>query len=938
MNKKITGTMLAAVMIAGTTSFSAFAAMGNGTVVIGTKAFSLAYANDPANVAEIGNAILTGGSTVFVKGFDGKWINNTTGLAVDASAIPAVTYKSATGVVSNFDAGDQDAVTTTTVKSVSAINVNKLKVTFNAPVVDTTKPVFAVTRGTVTEAVTTTWNTDKTEATLTRTAGTFVAGDYKVVVSGIDIAADSNSGTATVQDEVVNSVAINTASLQKSATAPLSVDFINQYGEKATVLATDSKLKITAFDTTTSAVVNLVPAAFQLNAAALTAKDEVVVTVLYNGVKATKTLTVVNAASVGSVVLSNAVLPTGKTMFTPSGTTAVEIPYTAANTLGEDYKLVTGNAGVQFLSSDSTIVDPADITIDANNKIHIAQFKKAGVVAITVLTPATGNTSSINITVNENAGAPYAATLEKASAQFAAGSTAPVYVGVTVADKYNTNIVAKDLVSSDYVISTDNNLVASAVLGTGTDIGKIVVTPVASTTKGQSAVITVLVKATGQKSTFTVSASDAALPTSIVTKKDTTISTNLLAGATQTMNLDVQDQYATVLGATGTYTVGYTTSDATVVNITSTETGDAIDAAAVEVSALKAGTATIKAQLKKDGVVIGEKAYTITVGANDSTKTTYSVGDIPVLYNSAAVTTTSLSDMDAAVNSGYAKEVKISATDASGNVYLVPSTSILSVTSSDANLKVAQATNGKWYTVSNNFGAMTADKVVTLSATINASDTVKTISKDVTVSKDASKVASVSFKDSVANVTNEATAKDVDTLSMTNKAAYTSTVAGVYEWSKDQFGGYVLGSTFKVVPVDGITDGSTDTATVTGGNLDITDAGTATAFTKNSATFRVVGINGSVSDFITFTVADAVAPTAPTVAPVVAANTTVTGTGEVGSTITVTGATTLGTAVVAANGTYSVTIAAQPATTVLSVTATDAALNVSTVTAVTVGA
>ena len=75
---------------------------------------------------------------------------------------------------------------------------------------------------------------------------------------------------------------------------------------------------------------------------------------------------------------------------------------------------------------------------------------------------------------------------------------------MTVADKYNTNIVAKDLVASDYVISTDNNLVATAALGTGTDIDKIVVSPTLGTTKGQSAVITVLVKATGQKSTFTV--------------------------------------------------------------------------------------------------------------------------------------------------------------------------------------------------------------------------------------------------------------------------------------------------------------------------------------------------------------------------------------------------------------------------------------------------
>lgn len=129
MNKKITISVLAALMIAGTTSFSAFAAMADGTVVIGTKAFSLTYANDPANVTETTQAIVDGGSSVFVKNFEGKWINNLTSTEVNASVIPAVTYKDATKVT-KFDAGDKDAVTTVAVKSVSAINDTTLSVKF----------------------------------------------------------------------------------------------------------------------------------------------------------------------------------------------------------------------------------------------------------------------------------------------------------------------------------------------------------------------------------------------------------------------------------------------------------------------------------------------------------------------------------------------------------------------------------------------------------------------------------------------------------------------------------------------------------------------------------------------------------------------------------------------------------------------------------------
>ena len=83
MNKKITSSALAALMIAGSTSFTAFAAMDNGTVVIGNKAFDLAYANDVSNLSEIANAVTEGG-TVYVKDFDGDWRDNVTGLVIEA--------------------------------------------------------------------------------------------------------------------------------------------------------------------------------------------------------------------------------------------------------------------------------------------------------------------------------------------------------------------------------------------------------------------------------------------------------------------------------------------------------------------------------------------------------------------------------------------------------------------------------------------------------------------------------------------------------------------------------------------------------------------------------------------------------------------------------------------------------------------------------------
>jgi len=100
LKKTIISSLLVALMIAGTSSFSAFATMSNGTVVIGNKSFELAYANDIANLTEITNEIIAGG-TIYVKGFDGNWLNNTTGKTVEASVIP----------------GEKEAVVIATVKT-----------------------------------------------------------------------------------------------------------------------------------------------------------------------------------------------------------------------------------------------------------------------------------------------------------------------------------------------------------------------------------------------------------------------------------------------------------------------------------------------------------------------------------------------------------------------------------------------------------------------------------------------------------------------------------------------------------------------------------------------------------------------------------------------------------------------------------------------------
>jgi trimeric autotransporter adhesin len=425
----------------------------------------------------------------------------------------------------------------------------------------------------------------------------------------------------------------------------------------------------------------------------------------------------------------------------------------------------------------------------------------------------------------------------------------------------------------------------------GDNQGKLKITPAAGATKGNSATVTITVNATGQKASLTVTASDAAVPTSIETKKGTTVSNSMVAGSTQTLKFDVKDQYGTVVGATTGYTVDYSTSDSNIVAITGSEIGDALNNAEVTISAVKAGTATVKATLKKDGVAIAEKTINLTVLANDSTKVTYSIPTIAPVYKAVLDSTLAgatintgdgldSTEKEAMVKSGYAEEIVVNATDANGNVAKVPTSAIVSVNLTQPKKADGSATtgslayfeyNGKYYVYTNNSfvaadfqnGNSSNDLTAKISFTINTDDTVKVVSQDITVSKADAVAQSVEFKDKAWNDANADDAKDVTELTIAASGGYaTADGKTAFVWVKDQFGGYTaVSETLDLVNVDGVSNISDDTVTITAGAIAITDTNTDTTFTKNNAKFRLVAQAGSVTDFITFTVADGVAPT-----------------------------------------------------------------------------
>lgn len=103
-SKLIVGLTLAFSLMSCT---SVFAAIPAGTVIFGNgQALDLGYVNNPDNLAEVRQDLISGGS-IYVKSFSGRVIDNITNdIVTDTSILPAVTYKDAKGVIKHFAKGD----------------------------------------------------------------------------------------------------------------------------------------------------------------------------------------------------------------------------------------------------------------------------------------------------------------------------------------------------------------------------------------------------------------------------------------------------------------------------------------------------------------------------------------------------------------------------------------------------------------------------------------------------------------------------------------------------------------------------------------------------------------------------------------------------------------------------------------------------------------
>ncbi|MBU3187687.1 Ig-like domain-containing protein, partial [Clostridium estertheticum] len=208
--KKVISSFIAALITVGASSISAFATTANGSVVIGSKSFDLAYANDTKNLTEITNAIVEGGA-IYVKDFSGNWIDNNTGNTVDAS------------VVSGENGGQ---VSQAVVKSVVAINITKnigeeytLPTTVTASLVNGTTKTLSVT-----------WN---------KVADTKVTGNFSFI--GILTMVDGviNSNNVTIIANLTVSPSVDPAEVEYAIKPQL--ESVNNFSESLAAVSVDGK-------------------------------------------------------------------------------------------------------------------------------------------------------------------------------------------------------------------------------------------------------------------------------------------------------------------------------------------------------------------------------------------------------------------------------------------------------------------------------------------------------------------------------------------------------------------------------------------------------------------------------------------------------------------------------------------------------------------------
>ncbi|MGG0644959.1 S-layer homology domain-containing protein [Sporosarcina gallistercoris] len=736
---------------------------------------------------------------------------------------------------------DFDYASTVGVESVKATNAKTLTVTFNKGLsVDEQKAVALTAKRDGSSVLVKFDKFDGKTATIVRTNGAdFAKGTYVLDVTGLG---EAMTATVVVDEKAVTKVEItNENLLDGTSKAKLGFGLKDQYGED--VKFSTSDVTYTGYNKTKSSNV-----AIQYNSTdgyyvdtasnekAFEEGDIVTVSLVHDktGKSVAKDLKVVAGAQLNSVTLGAIKLPDNKTLLTED-LKDVMVPYTAYNQYGTEMKLVN-DGNIKVIVTDETVLDPASVKFktdaDGKNYINIDAFKKAGMTNVILLNKVTGETTTLALEVNEKAGVAYNVQLAEGSVDAPAGGVK--YVDLVVTDKYGNKVEPKDYaVANKFTVATSNETVATAAIVTtpsDDNYGKLKITTVGAE-KNRTAKITVTLNATGKSSVVDVNVAEAATPFDLTISKDSKHAKSIVETGTTTVKFDVFDQYNNKYGATQAgYTVSYKLADAKqneFVQLTDAE--GSVEKAKVSVKGLKAGSATVVAELKNStNEVVDTVEVPFTVVANSSTKFTYAVKDIPTLYKTGAGADNVLQAAEVAGND-YSEEIKVDAVAADGSLVSLPSTAILNVASASSDASVIKK-DGKWYVTGSN-SALTEDKTVALTLNVKTDEGVKTITKNVVVSGQKAMVKELSLMDKPA-ASGYDTAKEVESITTSTYEGAITFTGTQSIWSVDQFG----------VATDYVVANGTTTASASAFNgLKMTSDDT---FTTGANTVTVTDVNG----------------------------------------------------------------------------------------------
>lgn len=758
------------------------------------------------------------------------------------------------------------------VTSVSAINAKSLKVTFSKAVTDASKITFDVKRGTTSVTLTPSWNTDKTEATLSSSAN-LLAGDYTVTVAGDTFATGKNAGTVTVVAQKVGKIEFPSQELVKNSTgsaATFRYKVYDQYGTDVTKDMAASKFSVSGIvgNTTVTPTPTLTPSTGvgSLTHTFVATDTKAVITIVdtATGTSATATMDVAAAATVSSLEFGTPVLPTNKVNIETGLAEAAKIPVTVTDQYGNTITdLSTLNSALTLLSSNSNVAPTFAVEENVPYiKLNTSTLTEKATVVITAVNITNGKTFSNVYTVQAPAAA-YSIELGDFSENTIAVGDENVVLNATISDQFGNVLtpaqVAKNAGTINawfntptylghVVVDTDRNsatygkLVINLVGDTNND-GSVTTADTAVNADNGSTDVLVVTPANYKVQTKSVLVS----PARVVSEVGNVSGSTLMQGATKNVKLALYDQYESKL-ANGSVAGGstYNNSDlsykvfltktsgddgavtATVNGVTVTPEGitgsDEQYIASIPVAAAtdKTGTYTLKVQLlNSDLEVVSEASTTLTVVKNNVSGITYTVDDIPTLAGNKD------SAYTAAASDGHAVAISVTAKDASGNEYVINPADVVNVTADNDIVSIAKAADNTWYVAGKDVSSLTADqRTAKLTVTINTLDGFQTITKDVTVSPVAPVIQQIKVVDSALGAESRDLASDFPDL--TDKLTYdftskTTAAAGIaiHVIGLDQYGCW--------------NDLSNASSTVIGAYTNSTDLAPINAFSINNS-------------------------------------------------------------------------------------------------------